>query len=120
MAERYYINEIFEKNLEQTMEHDLEKDYPAIKAFIKVNSIRTQISIRLFDRGFNYITSFVAKEFECERYNEEIFKDKKSSLIVRDNDIKRWYIRWMKNHFDTYKDDYIANINKVANEDLGI
>ena len=121
MAERYYINEIFENNLEQTMEHDLEKDYPAIKAFIKVNSIRNQILIRLFDRNSNYVASFAAKEFECERYNETELHNKKSEAIIVTNiEIKRWYVRWMKNHFDTYKNDYIANINKVANEDLGI
>ena len=121
MAERYYINEIFENNLEQTMEHDFEKDYPAIKAFIKVNSIRTEIFIKIFDRDLHFIATFAAKEYSCVRVTEEVLQDKKSKIVaVDDNDIKRWYLRWMKNHFDTYKDDYIANINKVANEDLGV
>ena len=120
MKETYYIYKIYENDLHRTMEHDFEKDYPAIKAFFAVNSVRTQIIMRLFDRNSNYIASFAAKEFDCERYNEAILNDKKSSMSVFDQDIKRWYIRWMKNHFNTYKDDYIKNINKVANEDLGV
>jgi len=121
MAENNYIYEIFSNKLEQEIEHDFETDYPYVKAtFVLNNPLFTQIVMRLFDRKQQYITTFVGTDFDCYNANEEKLDNNKSQTRLDNKEVKRWYLRWMKNHFDTYKADYIANINKVANEDLGI
>ena len=121
MAEENYIYKIFTDKLEQQIEHDFETDYPFVKAtFVINNPIFTQVVIRLFDRRQQYITTFIGTDFDCYNANEEKFDKNKSQTRLDNKDVKRWYIRWMKNHFDTYNQDYIDNINKVANEDLGI
>ena len=121
MAEKNYIYKIFSEKLEQVMEQDFEKEYPFIKATFKINNpVFSLIGIRLFDREQKYITTFIGTDFDCYKSHEDKYDKNKSQTRVDNQDIKRWYIRWMKNHFDTYKDDYIANINKIANEDLGV
>ena len=122
MQVKCYINEIFENNLEQAIEHDFEKDHPSIKVQVCVLASRREMRIILTDRNYHFLDSYLATNFDCvkEDSKPENCVGLKKSDGTNSKIVKQWYLRWMKNHFETYKDDYIAKVTEIANEDLGV
>ena len=121
MAKRKYLYELCETEMFRKMEHEFEASYPFTKATFVINKpLYSQMVMRIFDRKQHYIATFVGTDFDCYNANEAKLEKNKSEIKLDNKDVKRWYVRWMKVHFNTYKDDYIANINKIANDDLGV
>ena len=120
-----YIYELYKKNMQKQMELDFEKENPLIKATFRILPNQTEMRINIVLRqNFHYICSFLASDFECvrERYipNELSNLPKGEGALIGDEGVRKWYLRWMNSHFDTYKQDYIDYVNKVASEDLGV
>ena len=119
-----YIYELYKKNMQKQMELDFEKENPLIKATFRILPNQTEMRINIVLRqNFHYICSFLASDFECvrESYTPNELSDlPKGEGSSSDEGVRKWYLRWMNSHFDTYKQDYLNYVNKVASEDLGV
>ena len=119
-----YIYELYKKNMQKQMELDFEKENPLIKATFRILPNQTEMRINIVLRqNFHYICSYIVSDFECVRESyipNELSDLPKGEGASSDEGVRKWYLRWMNSHFDTYKQDYIDYVNKVASEDLGV
>ena len=105
-----YINELLEENLLVTMENDFQKDYPDLVAQFRIPSIPTRIRMIFTTRNYEFAGYFVTTNFDVKKedkpQNYQFLQNAESGVDLKS--IKKWYVKWMKNHFDTYKEDFIA------------
>lgn len=120
--ETKYIEELYNKSLQKEMEIEFEKKNPFCKATFKVLSNFKQMKIAIFDRDFKYIKSYIATEYDCipEEFADTYYKDyPKSAGSSSDNHVRKFYLRFIKNHFEKYAEDYKKHLIEQADLDLG-
>ena len=81
------------------------------------------IMIIICDIAFHFIKAYTASSFDCkpmkEDYLHQMYKElPKSDRHCNDKEIRQFYLRFMKNTFETYYDDYKAHQLKLVDEDL--
>ncbi len=124
MNQRDYIYLIYKNSLQIKMEQEFEKANPLTKVTFRVMPSQREMRIAIFDRDFNFVKSYMATDFDCvpetPSMMEFVFeKHPKSKSHSDDKYVKQFFLRLMKNHFESYKEDYKAHINLLADEDLG-
>ncbi len=120
-----YIYELYKKGgiakLEDKIENIGDK---LLKASVLMRPSQSELLIVITDRRFHFIKAYEATDFDCKPV-EQCFlsfgfdKLPKSEKGYCDNaDFRRFYLRFMKNEFETYYDDYKAHQLKLVDKDL--
>lgn len=119
-----YIYMLYKNNLIKEMEIAFETENPNSKATFTMDQNYKYIKIVVMDRKFKFIKSYYATQFDCLPDKQSImdfdFKDyPKSNAGCLDDYVRRFYLRFLKNHFENYKTAYKIYIEKQADFDLG-
>lgn len=120
-----YIYELSKKAGIKKLEEEIEKTYPQVKVCVFMKASQRAMYIIIADRCFHFIKAYEASDFDCVPANQSrlpygIDKLPQSDKACDDATIRKFYLQFMKNNFETYRDDYIKHINELADEDLGI
>ena len=112
-----YLFELYQdpkQELLRVMEQEFEKQYPSTKALIEMDSADF-ISIAIFDRRLRLMNIYHATEFDCaSSYStyESIFQDyPRSDKAIQDSIVTKFYLGFMKKHFEGYEKDYTDYIS---------
>jgi len=119
MEEKNYVLEIFKQDKIKEMILDFRKHFPSYSnsyfynfdMTIKQNCLKLHVQ----DREYKLIKIYNITDYACDQ-------EYKSSYItdVDNQEVKKWYLRYMNKTFDTFKEDYTNHTLKKVNEDLGI
>ena len=120
-----YTYELAKQNKIIELEKSLEREYPEIKVSGYLHRNQKDIIIVICDRAFHFIKAYVATDFDCKHFKEDylhqMYKElPKSDKYASDKEIRQFYLRFMKNNFETYYDDYKAYQLKLIDEDLDV
>ena len=122
-----YIYELYKKGgiieLEKKIENTGNK---LLKASVSMRPSQTQLLIVITDRHFHLIKAYEATEFDCKPIEQcclpygydKLPKSEKG--YCDDADFRKFYLRFMKNEFDTYYEDYKAHQLKLVDKDLDV
>lgn len=121
-----YLFELYQdpkQELLRVMEQEFEKQYPSTKAIFSMDSDNF-IRIAIFDRKLRLMNIYHATEFDCvSSYSTDIinpiFKDYPlSDKAIQDSIVRKFYLDFMKKHFESYEKDYTNYISShhSANE----
>ena len=105
-------------------ENAFEKKFADFKVSAHLHLDNKSILMYITDRKMHFVKAFCATDFDCEIFDEKYLpKDiivlPKSDKHIYENDVRQFYLRFMKKTFDTYYNDYIANQTKLTKEDFG-
>ena len=118
-----YIYELGKKNGVRKLEIALEEAYPQVKVMITTLPSQRDLRLAITDRCFHLIAAYNLTDFDCKRV-EQCFlpqglnKLPKSEKTCDDETIRKFYLRFMKNEFETYYEDYKAHQLKLVDKDL--
>lgn len=120
-----YIYELYKKggiiNLEDKIENSGDK---LLKASVTLKPSQRALLIVITDRRFHFIKAYEATDFDCKSVDQcylaygfdKLPKSEKG--YVDDAEFRKFYLRFMKNQFETYYEDYRAHQLKLVDEDL--
>lgn len=121
-----YITRLKEQRKLDALESTIEDAFLSpVKAVVYTMPERSEIGIVITDRNFRYMGAYRATDFECRPFDKKAlpyeFKDLPLSTMSCDShEVRRVYLRFMKRTFESYADDYRAQLNKQADLDLGL
>jgi len=117
-----YIDEIAKRNLTETMEKDFQNEYPFLLAQLKIPELPTRIQMAFITKNHEFAGYFISTNFDVKQehkpQNYQFLQNAKWGADCKS--IKKWYIKWMKNHFETYKEDFLAYLRRQAENEFDI
>ena len=119
-----YIYEIYKKQKTQDMQLEFDKKFNMMRARVDVLPDLEELRITVVDGMFKYIKSYIATDYDCVPMGKEVpklFKDlPKSSISFNDEEMKKFYLDYMKKNFKSYEKDYNDNQNTISNDNLNV
>lgn len=122
-----YIYELYKKGgiieFEKKIENIGGKPF---KASVSMKPTQTELLIVITDRHFHFIKAFEATEFDCKPIEQCYLPygydklPKSENGYCSDVEFRRVYLRFMKNEFDTFYEDYKAHQLKLVDKDLDV
>jgi len=118
-----YIYELYKKNGIIKLEKALEDTYTRAKASVRMQPSQKELRIVITDRNFHFIAAYEASDFNCKAILQSYLpfgldKLPKSESTCDDETIRKFYLRFMKNEFETYYEDYKAYQLNLIEKDL--
>lgn len=119
----HYIYELYKRGGIIKLEEEIEKTLVQVKAGVSMLPSQTGLRIVLTDRCFHFISAYSVTDFDCKPV-EQCFlpfgfdKLPKSDKSCDDDYIRKFYLRFMKNEFDTFYEDYKAHQLELVDKDL--
>ena len=118
-----YIYELSKKNGIKKLERELEETYKHVKVSVQMKPSQRDLRIILTDRNFWFIAAYEVSDFNCKPIQQEFLplgldKLPKSGAACHDETIRRFYLRFMDNEFETFYEDYKAHQLKLVARDF--
>ena len=107
------------------LEKAYEKEYPQIKVSAYLHFNEKDIIMIVCDKYMHFIKAFIAKDFDCKEFEVKYLPQKlkelpKSDKYCDDNEIRKFYLRFMKSQFETYYSDYKKHQLQQIDQDFNI
>ena len=111
----------FDDNLCAEFEYEFRKKFPNLRvAMSAVSGLYTSLTIFTYKRyedKFDVVAKFHGEDFDLKYLFDEPSNLELLGKVTID-DIRKFYLRFLKSHFPEYKQAYIDHINKQVGEDL--
>ena len=120
-----YIWELSKQNKVVEFQNNLEAESPSgIKVVAYIGPSQRDLYIAIADRSFKLIKTFKATDFDCCAIKDDMIPYhfehmQKSEKCVDEEEVRRFYLRFMNKNFKTYKDDYKAHLDEKVALDFG-
>ena len=120
-----YIYELYKKDGIAKLENKIENIGDGLlKASITMRPSQRELLIVVTDRSFHFIKAYETTDFDCKPIEQHFLPwgfdklPKSEHSYVNDADFRKFYLRFMKNEFETYYDDYRAYQLELVDKDL--
>lgn len=122
-----YIYELYKNNGIAKLEDRIENIGDGLlKASVNLRPSQRELLIVITDRSFHFIKAYEVTDFDCKPIEQCYLAygfdklPKSANSYVDDANFRRFYLRFMKNEFETYYDDYKAHQLQLVDKDLDV
>ena len=115
---KWYIQKLENANKRKLLIKTLKENYPELNFYFFENSPWcAQLVVR--DSNDNFIDGYQLTNYNVVKENYHPSKENKFEEIISTDAIRKIYIRFMKNTFPEYREDYLKACNNTALNNLG-
>ena len=120
-----YIYELYKKGGIRELEDKIENiGDKLLKASVTLRPSQRELLIVITDRRFHFIKAYEATDFDCKPVEQCYLSygydklPKSDKGYCDDATFRRFYLRFMKNEFETYYEDYKTHQLELVDKDL--
>ena len=115
---KLYIAKLENACKEKLLVKELKKFYPHLN-FVYHEDANWAAYLTVKDLNDNYIDEYQLTSFNVVKIHYHNSKKNKFEEIISTDEIRKIYIRFMKNNFPEYREDYLKACNNTALDNLG-
>ena len=115
---KFYLQKLQDLNKEKQLIKTYKKAFPELN-FTYREDAPWCATLIVRDKNENFIDEYQITNYNLIKLVYHMSRENKFEEIVRTDDLRKIYIRFMKKTFPEYREDYLKACNNTALENLG-